>query len=208
MKKQLFNGYTAALMGSLLMASVFSTFTHAEIALGEAQAPVTVIEYGSLTCDYCVRFHREVLPSVRAQHIENGQVRFIFRHYPTSTAAMRGAVAASCAGDHSYEMLDQLFTSIKSWAQAEELDNALIEHASAIGLNRTTFRACLNDPQSERSVVHEQQQAFAELGVRGTPTFIINGLMVTGIKNSAQFELLIQKALKGATPRADVSNTH
>lgn len=73
-----------------------------DIVLGNDKAPVTIIEYGSLTCDYCIHFHREVLPAIQSRYINNDKVRFIYRDFPTGEAAIRGAVAARCAGGKYY----------------------------------------------------------------------------------------------------------
>lgn len=174
----------------------FAGVAHAEFVLGNARAPVTLIEYGSLTCDYCVRFHREVVPLIKSRHINSGRVRFIYRDYPTSDEAMRGAVAARCAGStRYYGMLDALYSSVGRWSRAKNIDTALIQHATLLGLDPVAFRACLNDPRHVRSIEDEQRRATKEHGVLGTPTFLINGRVVPGIKNIDGIDALIEKAL-------------
>lgn len=180
----------------LASAVSFAGVAHAEFALGNARAPVTLIEYGSLTCDYCVRFHREVVPLIKSRHINSGRVRFIYRDFPTSDEAMRGAVAARCAGPaRYYRMLDALYSSVGHWSRAKNIDTALIQHATLLGLNAAAFRACLNDPRHVRSIEDEQRRATKEHGVLGTPTFLINGRVVPGIKNIDGIDALIGKAL-------------
>lgn len=165
-----------------------------DLVLGDAQAPVTLIEYGSLTCDYCIRFHREVLPQVKSHYIDPGKVRFIYRHFPTSQAAMHGAIAAQCAGNQYYEMLDRLYFSL-DWSQATNIESALIQQATSLGMEATSFRTCLNNNRQANDIISEQRTASEAYGVNGTPTFIINGEVVQGQKTFDAMSVLIDKAL-------------
>lgn len=169
--------------------------TETEPALGKPTAPVTLIEYGSLTCDYCIRFHRQVFPAIFDEYIETGKVRFIFRDFPTSEEARRGAVAARCAADQYYKMLDTLFLHVGKWSLAENVDEALVEQARSLGLDETKFRACLNDPDREAAVTQSQQHAKETFDVTGTPSFLINGELVRGRKNKREMKQLIEAAL-------------
>ena len=183
---------------ALCISSFFllSVNTHAEVAIGDSDAPVTVIEYASLTCDYCVKFHREVLPLIKSRHISNGNVRFIYRHYPTSKAALRGAVAAQCAGpEHYYNFLNILFATVEDWSRSKNIDIALIEATASIGLNNKNFSDCIYDPQQEEIVNSMREDATFNYDVTGTPTFLINEKLVRGIKDFDEMEMLIQDAL-------------
>lgn len=166
-----------------------------ERALGNAQAPVTLIEYGSLTCGYCISFHREVLPLIQSRHIDTGRVRYIYRDFPTSAAATRGAVAARCAGDQYYRMLGVLFAEVGRWSQSDDIDAALTQQSATLGIDQKRFHACLNDPRHSLAVTEGQQQAISEFDVLGTPTFLINGRIVRGKKTIQEMEALIKAAL-------------
>ncbi|MDT0635958.1 DsbA family protein [Spectribacter hydrogenoxidans] len=178
---------------------LFASAAHAETALGSADAPVTLVEYGSLTCDHCVRFHREVLPDIKSRYIDTGRLRFVYRNFPTSAAALRGAVAARCAGDQYYQMLDALYASVRDWARQDDVDSALVQQAAAIGLNQKSFGACLDAPRHKRAITREQRRASREHGVLGTPTFLINGEVVPGKKNIDEMQDLIEWALPDST---------
>ncbi len=183
------------LLFTIVTLSVYPVTAADEIALGRVQAPVTIIEYGSLTCDYCINFHREVFPHIQSRYIDTGQVRFIYRDFPTSTAAIRGAVAARCAGDQYYKMLDVLFARVGSWAAADDVDRALIQQATALNIDEKDFYACLNDPSQDQAIVAVQLQAKTELDIRGTPTFVVNSKIVRGKKTIEQMDALIKEAL-------------
>lgn len=173
----------------------FSCLAHSDIELGNSHAPVTIIEYGSITCGKCVRFHRNVLPLIKTHYINPGVVRFIYRDYPTSPEAHRGAIAAHCAGpEQYYTMLDALYYSVADWSQANNVDSALIDIAISKGLNREFFNSCLYDPQQSKSVENEKEEAILEFDVFGTPTFIINGEVIRGLKTFNEMEVLIDKA--------------
>ena len=181
------------------IACLFTSSAYADYALGSPSAPVTIIEYGSLTCDYCVRFHRDVLPLIESRHIETGNVRFIYRDFPTSVTALQGAVAAQCSGSNQYYMmLNSLFRTVGDWALAKDVNLALIELASSLGLNKEAFKTCLEDPLQSQIIENERDQAIFEHDVTGTPTFLINDKLVRGIKNIDEIEILIQDALNHA----------
>lgn len=168
---------------------------HAEVALGDTDAPVTIIEYGSLTCDYCVKFHREVLPLIESRHIEKGNVRFIYRDFPTSTAATKGAIARRCTTpDLQYTMLKTLYANVEHWSQTRNVDKTLVQHAVALGLDAETFRACLNDPQHVQDLDEDKIQASKQYAVEGTPTFIINDKIVRGFKDVDEINTLQEEA--------------
>lgn len=182
----------------ILIAAValsVSATARAEPVLGSDRAPVTIIEYGSLTCDYCVRFHREVLPRIQSRYIETGQVKFIYRDFPTGDAATRGAVAARCAGDDYYTMLDALYADVGNWSRARDTDAALIQLATSLGLATREFRACLNGQEQRLAIANQQRTATVEYEVLGTPTFLINGRIVRGKQDFEQMTLLINAAL-------------
>ena len=143
-----------------------------------------------------MRFHRKVLPLIKTNFIETGKVRFIYRDYPTSTAALRGAVAAHCAGtERYYTMLDALYYSVGDWSLAEDIDNALVEIATSLNIKRGTFIECLNNPQQTQNVNNERDEGVLQYDVSGTPSFVINGNLVRGLQTFEEMKLLIEQAL-------------
>jgi len=177
---------------SNLMISVASS---EEISLGNPQAPITLIEYGSLTCDNCLSFHKYVFPQVKKLYIDAGVVRFIFRHFPTGGSAVYGARAAQCAGDKYYEMLDVLFSSVAGWYQAESRDAIFVKHATSLGVNSEMFLTCISDKKNLDDIISQQHTARKDYDVIGTPTFFINGKIVRGKKSFVEMKALISEAL-------------
>jgi len=166
-----------------------------EISLGDAQAPVTFIEYGSLTCDYCISFHRNVLPRVKKHYIDTGSVRFVFRHFPTSDVAIHAAVAAQCAGEKYYEMLDELYSTVSGWYKAENRNSIFVQQATSLGIDSEMFESCLNETRNFADIVNQRQTAKNNHDVTGTPTFFINGKIVRGKKSFSEIKALFSEAL-------------
>jgi len=166
-----------------------------EISLGNTQAPVTLIEYGSMTCDGCIRFHKHVLPRIKEDYIDAGKVHFIYRHFPTSEVASQGAIAAQCSGDKYYEMLDELYFSLGSWYKVEDKKSLFTQYAASLGLDSKQFQSCLSSENQLQYISTKKQAAKIDYGVVGTPTFIINGKIVRGIRSYVEMKTLIIEAL-------------
>ena len=182
-----------------LLSSVFvfpSISIGDEISLGSKRSPVNIIEYGSLTCDYCIDFHRNVLPKIVEAYIAVEKVSFTYRHYPTSKPALEGAVAADCSGEKFYEMLDFLYNEITEWYMVSDRQHVFEAQASSMGINLESFRKCIASEQAKEKVIAEQRTASDEYGVLGTPTFIVNGDKVTGKQTFEEMKLLIEVAIK------------
>jgi len=177
---------------SNLMVSLVSS---EEISLGGAQAPISFIEYGSLTCDNCISFHRNVLPRIKKHYIDTGSVRFVFRHFPTSETAVHAAVAAQCAGEKYYEMLDRLYSTVSGWYRAENRNDIFIQQATSLELDSAMFASCLNDTRNFSDIVNQRKAARKNHDVTGTPTFFINGKIVRGKKSFVEIKALFSEAL-------------
>ena len=175
--------------------STVSFASSEEISLGSKQAPVTVIEYGSLTCDNCLSFHKKVYPQFKKHYIDTGTVRFIFRHFPTGGAAVYGARAANCADDKYYEMLDKLFSTVGEWFRAENRSAIFVKYATSLGLSSEVYTACISNEKHLDDILSQQKAAKKDLDIIGTPTFFINGTIVRGKRSFVEMKALITDAL-------------
>ena len=168
-----------------------------EQSLGEAGAPITLIEYGSLTCDACNYFHRAVLPSIKSDYIDTGKVRYIYRYFPTGHEALAGAVAAHCAGDNAHKMLNVLYLNIEQWYDQDNSAPVFTGFAEKLGIDTIAYKQCLADKAAQTYVVDQQREGAKKYGVIGTPTFVINGRVVKGKRNFAQMEAFFDDVLQG-----------
>jgi protein-disulfide isomerase len=169
-----------------------------DISLGSTKAPVNIIEYGSLTCDYCIDFHKNILPEIIEEYIVEGKVSFTYRHYPTSESALEGAVAADCSGDKFYEMLEFLYNNVSAWYAASNRQSVFEKQSSSIGVNLESFRNCIVSAKSKQRVLSEQRIASDKYQVLGTPTFFINGEIVRGKKTFEDMRHLIESAIQSS----------
>lgn len=138
---------------------------------GQANAPVTLIEYSDFTCGYCLKFFKDTWPRIQARYVETGKVRFVYRDYPRADQGpgVDAAMAARCAGEQGkyWAMHDRLF------AEGGRLSNAVyLEHAAAIGLNRSAFDRCFKEGRHTKLIFEDRQEAN-RWGFHGTPGFIL-----------------------------------
>jgi protein-disulfide isomerase len=144
--------------------------------LGKAEAPVTIIEYGSYTCPHCAHFNNETLPHIESEFIEKGQVRLVFREFLRNQVDLAASLMARCAPQESYfKLVDVLFRSQDSWAFGDKPVDALKQIGRTAGLDPTKMDQCLADKALQERLVAQTQEAIDKLKVEGTPTFFVNG---------------------------------
>jgi len=152
-----------------------------EIAYGDDNAPVTIIEYASMSCGSCKYFHDNVVVQLKKIKFYNGKVRLLFRHYPLNKPALDAALLLSCVPQNSaIEALDTLFYEQNKWSLAEKPRAYLKQYFAKAGLDESAVETCLADEKQKEALVSEQSKAREELDVRSTPTVFINGALYTG----------------------------
>lgn len=175
----LLTGMAATLAGFAGPSLAQAARTVDEMALGAADAPVTVIEYASLTCPHCARFHTEVFGKVKANYIETGKVRFIVRDVYFDRYGLWGAMVARCGGGERYfGITDILFKRQAEWSRKEnpaDVVAAIYEIGRQAGLTDAEMEACTQDQAWAEALVAEFQKNMEADKVEGTPTFFING---------------------------------
>lgn len=170
--------------------------TTGEQAIGAASAPVTMIEYSSLTCPHCAAFHSETLPSLKQRYIDTGKLRLVTRDFPLDQVALKAAMIAHCAGDGRYTtFIDAMFASQDRWARASDPVAALEQLALAGGLPRDKVRACLADKALEDRVLQARLDGQRQFDIRSTPTFVINGKAYPGNRTVDEFAAIIDPLL-------------
>jgi protein-disulfide isomerase len=138
--------------------------------LGQLDAPNVIIDYFSLTCPHCANFHAAVLPQLKAAWIDNGRLRFIYRHFPSDSIATRGSLLAECGGPRFFETIEVLFKSQVDWLTAPNPAEEMVAVMEQAGL---AARQCLADGRLFDKVVGDVQSGQA-LRVKFTPTLFIN----------------------------------
>ncbi len=163
--------------------------------LGEADAPVTIIEFSSLTCPHCANFHENTLPRVKEDWIAKGQARLVYRHYPLDGLALRAAAVANCIeGDRHFAFLDVLFRGQQAWSGADDPIAALAQLAALAGLDRGRFDACIADQGEMDRILARAQHARDTYDIQSTPTFVVNGRKVEGALGYDEFNRALEAA--------------
>ena len=163
--------------------------------LGNKDAPVTIIEFASLSCPHCAAFHRERFPWLKKNFIDTGKVRFIFRDFPLNRAALLGSMLAHCADRPQYfAYLGLLFERQESWAFAESVEEALASLAQLAGMGRSRFESCLRDEELADQIIQSRLESQNEYDIESTPSFAIGGKLIAGVPSEERFADLIAAA--------------
>ena len=147
-----------------------------DLALGDSDAPVTVIEYFSLTCPACRDFHQNIYDPLKRDHVDAGKVRFVARDFPLNAPALEAAVLAHCAGrDRYFAFIDVLFQTFDDWASSRNYTEKLAQIGELGGVSRDRFEVCLADKDLENAIFQSKADGHDEYDVSGTPTLVVNG---------------------------------
>jgi protein-disulfide isomerase len=169
-----------------------------DIALGSSDAPVTIVEYASMTCPHCAAFYANTFPDLKSKYIDTGKVRFIFREFPLDPLAAAASMLARCAGDDKRNaIVDLLFAQQKNWAFTEKPLEALANLLKQTGMSQSGFEACLKNQDLYNKIAKVHDHAAEKFGVSATPTFFINGKKENGEMPPDALEKLLDPLLKG-----------
>ncbi|MEZ5824722.1 MAG: DsbA family protein [Geminicoccaceae bacterium] len=159
-----------------------------ERVLGDENAPVTMIEYSSLTCPHCAAFHTDTLPAIKEQYIDTGKVKLVMRDFPLDQIALAGSVIAHCAGEESYfSFIEAMFSSQAQWARSDDPIASLLQLAQLGGLPQDEARACLDDQAMGDAVLQVRLDGQNQYEIRSTPSFVINGELYSGNRPVEEF---------------------
>ena len=188
----------APIFGGPAQGAETPAVTPQDYVLGKADAPVTIIEYASLTCPHCAAFDRDTLPKIKENWIDTGKAKLVFRDFPLDGWALRAAMVARCAPPERYfGFIDALFQSQDVWARAANPQAALGRLAKLGGISDDKFQSCMKDDKLADTVAAERLAAEKQYGVESTPTFFVNGVKLVGEQSYADFD----KALTAAQPK-------
>ena len=169
-----------------------------DLALGSNDAPVTIVEYASMTCGHCAAFYGGTFPELKKKYIDTGKVKFILREFPLDPLGAAGFMLARCAGDDKRNaIVDLLFAQQKNWAFTEKPVEALADLLKQTGMSQKTFDACLKDQSLYDKIAKVHDRAAEKFGVSSTPTFFINGKKQKGELTPEALDNLLEPLIKG-----------
>jgi protein-disulfide isomerase len=166
-----------------------------DLWLGDPKAPVTIVEYASLTCSHCAHFTIRTLPKLKSDYIDKGKVRYTLREFPLDPLAAAAAMLARCSGDKREAVVELLFQTQKTWAYSKKPLEDLTATLRQTGMGQSAFEACLNDEALFKKIDAVRQQG-AKFGITATPTFFVNGDKHTGAIQPGDLDALLAPYLK------------
>jgi protein-disulfide isomerase len=181
--------------GSVDMAKLLEPGALPDKVLGKPDAPVTIVEYASMTCPHCAHFHATTLPELKTKYIDAGKARLIFREFPFDPRAEAGFMLARCSNDNYFPMVDVLFRQQQNWASVDNAKDALLQISKLAGFSQESFEACLTDQKLLEDVRAVQKRGSDEFKVDSTPTFFINGNTYKGALTIAEMSAIIDGML-------------
>ena len=160
--------------------------------LGNPEAPITIVEYASLTCPHCAHFANEILPEIKKEWIDTGKAKLVLRDFPLDEPALRAAMIARCAPpERYYAFADTFFAAQEKWVRSGDYREALARLAKLGGMGQAEFDTCIKNTELENKIVEGRLRATQELEVSSTPTFFVNGSKLSGVPTREEFEKLL-----------------
>ena len=163
----------------------------AEKTLGSASAPVTMIEYSSISCSHCADFQLTTYAQIKTNYIDTGRVKFIYRDFPLDEPAVTAAMVARCSGSTFFTTLDALFRNQASWATSANYVSAIKNVVAPLGFSSAYVDACLATPGLRSGILTISNTGITQYGLRAAPTFIINTQIVEGAQPYSTFVTII-----------------
>lgn len=174
-----------------------------DMVLGAAEAPVTLIEYASVTCPHCATFNEQVMPAIKEKYIDTGKVKLVFREFPTAPAnfSLIGSVLARCAAEKSgpeayFLVTDALFRGQQTWIK-ENPKAELLKIVAQAGMDEAALDACLQRKELVEVINANAKEAMEKYNVNGTPSFILDGVKMS-YRSKEEFEEKIAAAVEKA----------
>ena len=156
-----------------------------DLVIGDENAPITIIEYASMSCSHCANFHTNTLPDLKKEYIDTGKVRMIFRDYPFNYPALLGSMMMRCIpSDTRYDYMNALYQLQTTWVDRDPKvsKKELYKIMQSGGMTKEEFDNCYTNLDNENLILEGVMEAQKEFNIKSTPSFIINGNIFEGNK--------------------------
>lgn len=170
--------------------------------VGDPNAPVTIQEFFSLTCNHCATFHKETYQKIKKNLINTGKVYFIYQEFPLDGPALYGSMTARCLPEERYTgFMDILLRTQDKWARSGDFKSALTQNAKLAGMSEEEFEACFNNKELQTAVATNIKEASEIWGINSTPSFVINNgeRVLLGSQPYETFEKLVEQLMSDET---------
>ncbi len=160
--------------------------------LGNEDAPVTIVEYSSMTCPHCATFHSEVMPDLKKKYIDTGKVKYILREFPLDNVAAAAFMLTRCVDNsRRYDLLEVLYAHQADWAFKDAPLEDLKRFSKQAGFTDDSFNQCLGNEKMLKSMEDDRERANTEFAIHSTPTFFVNGKRMKGDHSLKEFDEMI-----------------
>ena len=170
----------------------------ADRAIGRADAPITIVEYASLTCVHCAAFHKDTLPKLKENWLDTGKAKLVFRDFPLDGLALRAAMMARCLPPERYfPVVDVLFKNQDGWSRARDPLAALAGVGRLSGLPQDAFDACMKNEELQKGVLARAFEGQQQYRIEATPSFVIQGELFRGAASYEELDRVLKKVSPG-----------
>ncbi len=179
----------AQAQGAFPMSEMLKPGPLPEMSMGKADAPITIIEYASMTCIHCAKFHENVFPYLKEKYIDAGKVRLIYREFPLDPLAAAASMLIRCQPQDKFFDLLGLFNEKRdTWISREKPVDALANFAKQIGFTEASFKTCITDQKLFDQLNEVRARGTDAFKIDGTPTFFVNGRKSVGISTKEELD--------------------
>ena len=172
--------------------------TEDDFIIGNNNAPITIIEYASMSCNHCANFHINTLPDLKKEYIDTGKVKFVFRDFPYNYPALLGSMVVRCIpSEVRYDYMNALYKLQNVWVVGENAITLqeLYKIMQTGGMTKKNFDTCISNVDLENKILQEVIAAQSEFNIQSTPSFLINGDLLEGDKSIKVFRQILDKIL-------------
>jgi len=167
-----------------------------ERSLGSDSAPVTIVQYSSLTCPHCAAFHQATWPQIKSTYLDTGKARLVYRDFPIDSVSLAGASLVRCAGAaRFFDALDILYRQQSAWSSSGDPRTAMKQALAPLGMTSGQMDSCLSSTDLQNGILQIKQDGQSRDGVTAVPTFIINGRKLVGALPFTSFDEVIRSYL-------------
>ena len=164
--------------------------------LGKTDAPIKMIEFASLTCGHCARFHNEVMPSIKKKYIDTGKIFFTYKDFPLDKFALKASIISRCSGNEKFfSFLDVFYKKQSSWTRTQDPFKSLIKIAKVGGIKDEDIKVCVSNKSIEDGLLKDRLDSSKKFDITATPTIYLNGEKYNGDLTLEALEFKINSLL-------------
>ena len=167
-----------------------------EKSLGNKEAPIKMVEFASMTCGSCAKFHNDVFPSIKKDFIDSGKVFFTYKDFPLDKFALKASVIARCSGDAKFfNFLSVIYNKQKDWTRTQDPFKSLLKIAKLGGLKNDEIKVCVGNKSIEDGILKDRLNSSKKFDIIATPTIYFNGKKYDGDLSYEALKLKIESLL-------------